>query len=349
MLAAAPLGDGVCSVAACILTALPTHKHKHKHKHKKNKKKIEGAWNESGKGPSIWDEFVRLPGIVVNNATGDVADDHYHRFKSDVALMKSLDANGYRLSLAWTRIVPTGERGSAINYAGIAFYKALILDLLAQGIKPAVTLYHWDLPAPLQKKYKGFESPELQDDFLYYADVVFKHLGPLVTDWMTFNEPLSICQLGYDYGVFAPGTKGGPKGQYVCGHNLLLAHARTVQMYRQKYAAAQGGRIGMALDGKWGTPFNPKSPADVAAAQYWMEFQYGWMADPGLLVVLLFFVVVFVWFFLRAASSPSPPQLNKNTKHKTPNTKKTSTKSLLWRLPQEHARHPGRRAAQVHP
>lgn len=121
---------------------------------------------------------------------------------------------------------------------------------------------------PLQEKYGGFLNKQFQDDFVYYADAVFKHLGPFVQNWMTFNEPLSICQLGYADAVFAPGLKGGPAGQFACGHNLLLAHAKTYQLYRMKYADKQGGRISMALDGKWGIPYDPNS----AAGRLWESY-----------------------------------------------------------------------------
>ncbi|KIY98128.1 beta-glucosidase [Monoraphidium neglectum] len=226
---------------------------------------IEGAWNADGKGPSIWDTFTQKGGETQGNATGDVANDHYHSF-----------------SVAWSRIVPSGVAGSPVNAAGVRWYRELVEALLGAGIVPAITMYHWDLPQGLQDSSGGFlaEGAAFQDAFVYYADTLFRELGPLVKLWMTFNEPLSICELGFSAGVFAPGIKLGPAGQYRCGRNLLLAHARAVKLYRQKYRAAQGGRIAMALDGKWGWPYDAKSEADKKAAQYWMEFQYGWMADP---------------------------------------------------------------------
>lgn len=243
---------------------------------------IEGAWNEDGKGPSIWDVFTQKGGETQGNATGDVANDHYHRWREDLEMMKRLGIKTYRFSIAWARIVPSGLAGSPVNAKGVEWYKGLVAELLRAGIVPAVTMYHWDLPQGLHEKHKGFlaEGTAFQDAFVYYADVLFRELGPLVKLWMTFNEPLSICELGYSAGVFAPGIKDGPAGQYKCGHNLLLAHGKAVQLYRAKYAQDQGGKVAMALDGKWGYPYDPNSAADKDAAQKFMEFQYGWMADP---------------------------------------------------------------------
>ncbi|GBF98739.1 glycoside hydrolase family 1 [Raphidocelis subcapitata] len=239
---------------------------------------IEGAWNEDGKGPSIWDTFAQKGGETQGNANGNVANDHYHRWREDIELMKTLGVKTYRFSVAWARIVPSGTAGSAVNQKGIDWYKNLITELLKAGIVPAVTMYHWDMPQGLQDSAGGFlsEGPAFVDAFAYYADVLFRELGPLVKLWMTFNEPLSICNLGYNEGIFAPGIKNGPWGQYKCGHNLLLAHARAYRLYKERYAGQQGGKIAMALDGKWGYPYDPNSQADRDAAQAWMEWQYGY-------------------------------------------------------------------------
>jgi beta-glucosidase len=214
------------------------------------------------------------------NKKGDVAVGHYHLWREDVALMKALGLRHYRLSIAWPRVLPGGGRGTAPNAAGLAWYRALLLELRAAGISPVVTLYHWDLPQALQDAYGGFLDGQLADDYAYYADVVFGALGDLVGHWLTFSEPMSICQLGYGIGVFAPGVAGGARGQYRCGHTLLLAHAKAVQLYRQKYQAAQGGRIGMAVSGHWGRPHNASRPADADAVEAYLQFQIGWMADP---------------------------------------------------------------------
>jgi len=241
---------------------------------------VEGGWNADGKSPSIWDTLSQTPGTIKDNSTGDVACDHYNKWQEDVALMKKLGMKNYRFSIAWPRIIPGGVKGSPVNEAGVNWYRQLILALLDAGIEPAVTMYHWDLPQVLQDNYGGFMSTKIQDDFVYYADTIFTHLGDLVTQWMTFNEVISICELGYQKNVFAPQLDGGPAAKYTCGHNVLLAHAKTVELYNKKYRATQKGRISLALDGKWGYPNDINNPADVAAAQAFMEFQYSWMADP---------------------------------------------------------------------
>ncbi|KAF8059426.1 BGLU42 [Scenedesmus sp. PABB004] len=241
---------------------------------------VEGGWDADGKSRSIWDTLAQTPGKIADNTTGDVACDMYHRWRDDVALMKQLGIKHYRLSIAWTRIVPGGLAGSPVNAAGVAWYRTFIKALLDAGIRPAVTMYHWDLPQVLQDAYGGFTSPRVQDDFEYYADVLFRELGDLVDQWMTFNEVISICELGYQLEVFAPAAGAGLAAKYTCGHNVLLAHARVVKLYRTKYAAAQKGRLSIALDGKWGYPRDPSNPADVAAAEAFMVFQYAWMADP---------------------------------------------------------------------
>lgn len=240
---------------------------------------VEGGWDADGKSPSIWDTLAQSPGKIADNTTGDVACDMYNRWAEDIALMKQLGVKNYRLSVAWTRIIPAGVAGSAVNMAGVNWYRNLIKALLAAGIRPAVTMYHWDLPQVLQNEYGGFLSPKIQEDFLYYADTLFKHLGDIVDQWMTFNEVISICELGYQVDVFAPQANKGLGAKYTCGHNVLLAHAKTMQLYRTKYAA-QKGRVSIALDGKWGYPKDPNNPADVAAAENFMVFQYAWMADP---------------------------------------------------------------------
>lgn len=241
---------------------------------------VEGGWDADGKSPSVWDTLVhKRPSLIADNSTGDVACDMYNRWQEDIALMARLGIKNYRMSIAWARIIPGGVAGSPVNAAGVAWYRRFIKALLAAGIRPAVTMYHWDLPQVLQDKYGGWLSPASQEDFVYYADTLFRELGDLVDQWMTFNEVISICELGYQLDVFAPQVKGGLPAKYACGHNIILAHAKAVQLYRTRYAS-QGGRVSIALDGKWGYPRDPASAADVAAADAFMVFQYAWIADP---------------------------------------------------------------------
>ena len=158
---------------------------------------IEGAWKDDGKGESIWDRFTHTPGHVIDNSTGDVACDHYHRWPEDVNLMKSIGLQAYRFSISWPRILPAGR--GAINQAGLDFYSRLVDGLLAAGITPFVTLYHWDLPQALQD-LGGWPSRGTAEAFTEYADVVSRHLGDRVKHWITHNEPWCVSILSHQLG-----------------------------------------------------------------------------------------------------------------------------------------------------
>jgi beta-glucosidase/6-phospho-beta-glucosidase/beta-galactosidase len=207
---------------------------------------IEGAVNEDGRGASIWDVFAHTPGKIAGNATGDVACDHYHRYEEDVKLMQSLGVTHYRLSLSWSRLLPTGTE-EQINPAGIVFYNTLIDALLAAKIEPAVTLYHWDLPQALQQQGGWQNSSLVVQAFSQYADLCFDSFGDRVKMWFTINEPWSTAVLGHGLGVMAPGIKDQQRAVYVVGHTQLLAHAAAVKVYREKYQEEQGGKIGIVL------------------------------------------------------------------------------------------------------
>jgi len=239
---------------------------------------IEGGWNAEGKGPSIWDAFCQIPGRIENGDTGEIACDHYHRFREDVALMKELGYPAYRLSIAWPRILPSGnlERGE-INEAGIRFYSELIDELLQAGITPWVTLYHWDLPLALQTEKDGWLNPGIADDFAVYANLCFERFGDRVKHWITFNEPWVTSILGYGQGVFAPG-RFSTSEPYLAGHNILRAHGQAVALYRERYSH-QGGQIGITNNCDWREPLTD-SPEDRAAARRALEFYVGWFADP---------------------------------------------------------------------
>ncbi len=215
---------------------------------------IEGAAAEDGRGPSIWDTFSHRPGTIVDGSTGDVACDHYHRWATDLDLMKSLGIGSYRFSLSWSRIMPTG-RGQ-VNPKGLDFYKALIDGLHQRGIAPVATLFHWDLPQALQDQ-GGWENRDCAQWFGDYAETVFRALGTSVPTWLTINEPKTIVQVGYTYGAMAPG-KRDTVAAAVTAHHLALAHGRAVQAFR---AAGTGGRIGPALN------LAPAYPAEVDADQ----------------------------------------------------------------------------------
>src|SRR5690606_28421603 len=193
---------------------------------------IEGAAKLYGKGPSIWDAFSNIPGKVHNNETGDIACDHYHTYKEDIQLMKNMGVKAYRFSIAWARVMPTGK--DTINEAGIQFYSDLIDELLKADIVPWVTLYHWDLPLALQLENDGWLGTSLPDYFAAYADLCFERFGERVKNWITLNEPWVASILGYGQGVFAPGRISTSE-PYLAGHHFILAHAKAVHIYRNKY------------------------------------------------------------------------------------------------------------------
>jgi beta-glucosidase len=203
---------------------------------------VEGAVNEDGRGPSIWDTFSHTPGKVIENATGDVADDHYHRYKEDVQLMKALGVKAYRFSIAWPRVFPNGD--GAPNPKGLDFYNKLVDELLANGIQPFATLYHWDLPESLQARVGGWESQDTSKAFGNYAGYVAERLSDRVKHFFTINEFGAFVELGYNIGIHAPGLKL-PRGRFnQTRHNAVLGHGLAVQAIRAK--AKAGTKIGLA-------------------------------------------------------------------------------------------------------
>lgn len=237
---------------------------------------IEGGWLEGGKGLSIWDAFAHTPGKISDRSTGDVACDHFHRWKDDVALIADLGLKAYRFSLSWSRIMPAG-RGS-VNADGIRFYSDLIDELLRHGITPWVTLYHWDLPLALQLELDGWLNPRLAECFRDYAAVCFTSFGDRVKHWITFNEPWVVSILGYGQGVFAPGRVSTAE-PYQAAHTILRAHGMAVREYRERFQAVQRGMIGMTNNCDWREP-RTHAPADAAAAERALEFFLGWFGDP---------------------------------------------------------------------
>ncbi|HEX5497536.1 MAG TPA: GH1 family beta-glucosidase [Mycobacteriales bacterium] len=210
---------------------------------------IEGAVAEDGRGQSIWDTFCRMPGKVKNGDTGDVAADHYHRYAEDVRLMSELGLRAYRLSVCWPRVRPDG-RGPT-NQRGLDFYRGLVDRLLAHGIEPVVTLYHWDLPQPLQDD-GGWENRETAERFAEYAATVHGALGDRVRLWTTVNEPWCAAFLGYASGIHAPGLTR-PAGAFAAAHHLLLGHGLAAQALR---AANPGVRVSISLN------LSPVRPAE---------------------------------------------------------------------------------------
>jgi len=233
---------------------------------------IEGAWNEDEKGESIWDRFVRIPGKIENGDTGDIACDHYHRFQEDVLLMKGLGLKAYRFSVSWPRVLPRGRGG--LNPKGLDFYSRLVDALLAAGIEPFLTLYHWDLPQALQDE-GGWARRETALWFSDYAAVVAKKLGDRVRFWITHNEPWVAAWAGHGWGRHAPGLEN-PGLALQVAHHLLLSHGHAVEALRD---LVPGARIGIALNL---SPIYPASQGekDSQAARRADGFLNRWFLDP---------------------------------------------------------------------
>lgn len=238
---------------------------------------IEGGATIDGKGPSIWDAFCQIPGKVANGDTGNIACDHYHKIEEDVLLMKALNVKAYRFSISWPRILSDGTT-STLNNEGVAFYDKLIDTLIRHDIEPWVTLYHWDLPLNLHLEYDGWVDDRISDLFASYADICFEKYGDRVKHWITINEAWVVAILGYGQGVFAPGRVSNVQ-PYTAGHNLILAHAKAVDIYRSKYQSSQNGQIGITNNCDWREPVSD-SEADIAAATRALEFFLAWFADP---------------------------------------------------------------------
>jgi beta-glucosidase len=205
---------------------------------------IEGAWNEDGKGESVWDRFAHTGGRIAGGDTGDLACDHYHRMGQDVALVKELGLRAYRFSSAWSRIYPDGV--GRLEKRGLDFYERLVDALLRAGIAPNLTLDHWDLPQALQDR-GGWENRDCASWFAEYARTMFERLGDRVAMWATHNEPFVVAA-GYGGGVFAPGLSDAAAG-YRAVHNLNRAHGAAVDAFRAGSSrGAHVGKIGIVLD-----------------------------------------------------------------------------------------------------
>jgi beta-glucosidase len=233
---------------------------------------IEGAAFEDGRRASIWDAFCRVPGAVLNGDNGDVACDHYHRYPEDVAILKDLGVQTYRFSTSWSRIRPDG---GAVNPAGLDFYRRLVDELLEAGIRPWLTLYHWDLPQALQER-GGWAARETSDLFTEYALDVHDALGDRVQDWATLNEPWCSSFLSYTAGIHAPGRFSVAEGM-LASHHLLLGHGQAVRELRARDASLN---LGITLNLTVADPADPAEPADVDAARR-IDGQFNrWFLDP---------------------------------------------------------------------
>lgn len=245
---------------------------------------IEGAAYEDGKGASVWDVFVREPGRVYNGHTGDVACDHVHRFKEDVALMREMGLQAYRFSISWPRVLPLGTGG--INAAGLGFYDRLVDELLAAGIAPYATLFHWDYPYELYCR-GGWLNREAADWFAEYAGLMASKLGDRVKHWMTLNEHSVFTLLGHQTGEHAPGDRWSQPKILRIAHNVLLAHGKGVQAVR---AAAPGPvQVGAAPTGAVTIPASDAAQDIEAARQAMFSvagsglWSHSWWMDPSVL------------------------------------------------------------------
>jgi beta-glucosidase len=234
---------------------------------------IEGAVDADGRGPSIWDTFTHTPEKIDGGHTGDVACDHYRRWREDVDLIAGLGVNAYRFSIAWPRVFPTGR--GRLERRGLDHYSRLIDALLERGVAPVVTLYHWDLPQALEDE-GGWLARETAERFAEYAAACFDAHGDRVRWWLTINEPWIVGLLGYLHGLHAPGYKDDVLGEATVFHHLLLAHGRAVQEYRR---TGHDGRIGFAPNL---CPHYPASddPADADVADASDGYVNRWFLDP---------------------------------------------------------------------
>lgn len=241
---------------------------------------VEGAYQQDGKGLSIWDIYSHLPGTTYQGTNGDQAVDHYHRYQEDVRLMADLGLKSYRFSISWPRIFPNGD--GEVNAKGIAFYRNLIDELLKYGITPVATLYHWDLPQALQER-GGWENRELVHLFAQYAKTCFEQFGNRVRYWITFNETVNFIMLGYRDGLHPPGVKDEKRAVEVC-HIINLAHAQAVLEYRKltRQNTIIAGEIGIAHVLLTGFPISD-SEDDVRACAWYEEMDFQWFYDPSLL------------------------------------------------------------------
>jgi len=235
---------------------------------------VEGAATEDGRGESIWDRFSATPGNVANGDTGAIACDTYHRYAEDIRLMRTLGIGAFRLSVAWPRILPEGR--GPVNRAGLDFYDRLVDDLLANGLDPYVTLYHWDLPQALEEN-GGWPVRDTVDAFTEYTEVVVARLGDRVRHWITQNEPWVISWLGYGLGVHAPG-RTSDSDALAAGHHILLAHGRAAEVLRRE---APDSEVGIAVDLVPMYPFSD-TEADIEAAHREDGFRNRWFLDAVL-------------------------------------------------------------------
>ncbi|XP_047181502.1 beta-glucosidase 10-like [Vigna umbellata] len=250
---------------------------------------VEGAANEDGRKPSIWDTFSHAGNGNLYAGDGDVACDHYHKYKEDVKLMADMDIEGYRFSISWSRLILDG-RGQ-VNPKGLQFYNNLIDELIGDGIEAHVTLHHWDLPQALEDEYGGWVSRRIVKDFTKYAEVCFREFGDRVKYWTTVNEANMNILMGYDVGLAPPQrcssnlimkcSRGNSSTEpYLAAHHMLLAHASAARVYKKKYQGMRHGSIGFSHLVPGFLP-QPNSTEDLMAVQKVQDFFIGNFVDAA--------------------------------------------------------------------
>ncbi|XP_008559244.1 myrosinase 1 [Microplitis demolitor] len=238
----------------------------------------EGAWNISGKGESIWDYVTHnSPEIVIDKSNGDIAANSYYMYKTDIDLAKQVGSNAFRISLSWPRILPTGFP-NRVNAEGIKHYNDVINEMISKNITPVVTLYHWDLPKELND-LGGWTNPLIVDWFVDYARVVFQAFGDRVKYWMTVNEPTVYCVYGYG-GKMVPFVNHSGIADYLCGHHMLLAHAKAHKMYKNEFAQQQKGKVGISISVPWAVGSNPEDVEESEGVERWFSFLASWFLNP---------------------------------------------------------------------
>ncbi|XP_021911961.1 beta-glucosidase 11-like isoform X2 [Carica papaya] len=247
---------------------------------------VEGAANEDGRSPSIWDTFAHAG--YGHGGTGDVACDEYHKYKEDVRLMAGIGLDAYRFSISWSRLIPNGR--GYVNPKGLEYYNNLINELISHGVQPHVSLYHYDLPQVLEDEYGGWLNRTIVKDFTAYADVCFQEFGDRVLYWTTLSEPNAFALEGYDEGVCPPRRCSPPFGTncsggnsssepYIVAHNMLLAHASAARLYEKQYKAKQQGFVGISVFTYGVSPLTD-SKEDKIAAERVLDFSIGWILHP---------------------------------------------------------------------
>lgn len=239
---------------------------------------VEGAWNEDGKGPSIWDTYTHLhPERIADHSNGDEAAESYHRFAQDLVALKELKVNFYRFSISWPRILPRADT-RVQNQKAIDYYNMIINKLIENNIEPMVTMFHYDMPEELTK-FGGFTNDIVIKYFRYYADFLFRTFGDRVKKWITFNEPFDYCVPGYGNADFPPMIHASGVADYLCMDNTLKAHASAYRLYKAKYSNYQSGKVGITISSRFyytnTTDFGSNDIVDRA-----MQYSLGWLAHP---------------------------------------------------------------------